>query len=116
MAVAWTGASQTGVGEAGEELHERIANGLLVLIGLYLAGVVMVSILSKENLVTAMITGCKARERYPDAVPAAGIAVPAAALVIAAGVYCALQIDAWAFTPNANADASETRGDGADRD
>ena len=42
-----------------EELHEVAANGLLLLIGLHLGGVVLASLRHKENLVKAMITGDK---------------------------------------------------------
>ncbi len=117
-AVVWTGIGMVGGGETGEELHEALANGLLVLIGLHVAGVVLMSILSKESLVTAMITGSKARARHPgavDAVPAPGIAVPVAALAIAAGAYGVLQVDGQAFTPGAHSDAGEA-GDEGDRD
>lgn len=110
-AVAWTGADLIGGGERGEDLHEGIANALLVLIGLHVAAVVIMSALSKENLVSAMITGSKARARHPgavDAVPAPGIAVPVAVLAIAAGSYAVLKIDPQAFTPGAHAEGGES--------
>lgn len=115
-AVAWTGAGLTGGGEAGEELHEGIANALLVLIGLHVAAVVLMSVLSKENLVAAMVTGRKARAKHPgapDAVPAAGIALPVAALAMAAGAYGVLQIDDQAFAPRASAEAGADNGEAA---
>jgi cytochrome b len=42
-----------------EELHEFLANGLLVLIFLHVAGVIFASVRHKENLVLSMITGNK---------------------------------------------------------
>jgi cytochrome b len=117
-AVAWSGASLvTGVGD--EDLHEGIANGLLVLVGIHVAAVIIMSLLSKDNLVRAMITGRKASARHPgavDAVAAPGLAVPVAALAIAAGAYGVLQIDAAAFTPGAHSEAGEAGGHEADGD
>lgn len=49
-----------------EELHEGLANGMLVLIALHLAGVVVASFQHKENLVRAMITGQKPYPGTPN--------------------------------------------------
>ena len=42
-----------------ETAHELLSDSMLVLIGLHLAGVVLASLRHHENLVRAMITGCK---------------------------------------------------------
>lgn len=53
--------------EGGEEdLHEGIAWFLLGLIGVHVAAVIATSILSRENLVRAMVTGRKNAADHPD--------------------------------------------------
>ena len=57
--VGWTGIQlQTGGGE--EDIHEIAAYALLGLIALHVAAVILMSILTRENLVLAMVSATKA--------------------------------------------------------
>ena len=49
-------------GEALEELHELLSNAMLAIVFIHIAGVVVSSVLHRENLVRAMITGFKSAE------------------------------------------------------
>lgn len=46
-----------------QDLHETLAEGLLVLVGLHVAGALVMSRLESTNLIAAMITGIKVRRR-----------------------------------------------------
>jgi cytochrome b len=52
--LAWRG------GEVWEEVHEALANGLLLLAGVHVAAVLLMSRLARDRLVPAMLTGRKA--------------------------------------------------------
>lgn len=56
--------------DAFEDLHEAFATAWLVLVGVHVAGVVVSSLLHRENLPRSIVTG------YKDGVPADGIARP----------------------------------------
>ena len=47
--------------DAVEAIHETLADGLMVLVGLHIAAALLMSYLEKTNLVRAMITGVKKR-------------------------------------------------------
>ncbi len=49
-------------GDALEEFHEILANGWLWIVGVHIGGVILGSLLHRENLVSAMITGYKRAE------------------------------------------------------
>lgn len=49
-------------GEALEELHELASNAMLAIVFIHLSGVVVSSVLHRENLARAMVTGFKAAE------------------------------------------------------
>ncbi len=78
----------------GEELHEGLSGLLLALIGVHLAGVLLHSLLTGENLVRAMWTG---RKQVSFALPE----VSSAPLYLRAGFCLALALGAtwWLITP-----------------
>lgn len=93
----WTGAFG---GERAEDIHELVAWTLLAFVGLHIAAVLIMSLLHRENLVTAMFTGRKRAVHYPDAInarrpTAAGVIV--ATVVLGGCVYAVLQYDPQAF-------------------
>lgn len=51
-------------GEWFEELHEAVANSMLALVGVHIAGVVVSSLLHRENLVISMFNGYKKGEAH----------------------------------------------------
>ena len=56
-----------GIGEKGadllEEAHEFFAGFTLLLVGIHVMGVILSSVVHRENLVTAMLTGYKIKEK-----------------------------------------------------
>jgi hypothetical protein len=71
------------------------------------------SLLTRDNLIGAFITGTKRADRHPgigDARPPAPLALPVAAMVIAGTTYGATVIDPLAFSPGAHVDSGEGGG------
>lgn len=96
-------------GHTVEEAHEWLANGLMALAGLHLAAVLAMSLLGRENLVGAMLTG---RKRVParEAIPARRGAIAAALLLALAAGAAALpwvDIGPGATPAAARADADD---------
>lgn len=56
----WATYNEIGGGEWAEELHEGLANAMMALVGVHVAGVVISSWLHRDNLVCGMVTGWKA--------------------------------------------------------
>lgn len=109
--ILYTGVTMQGEAEGG--LHETLANILLGLIALHVLAVIAMSLLTKDNLIGAFITGTKRADLHPgveDARPPAPLALPVAAIVIAGTTYGATVIDPLAFTPGAHAEAGERAG------
>lgn len=87
-------------GEAAEELHEVIAWVLLAMVALHVVAVIVMSMLERENLVRAMITGEKPAARHPGAADAkapGALGWIVSAVVIAATSYAIVQYDPDAF-------------------
>jgi cytochrome b len=94
----WTGAFG---GESAEDLHELVAWTLLAFIGLHIAAVVVMSLLERENLVRAMVSGTKPAARHPGARNAKRpglIGLLIATLVVSATTWAVLRYDPHAFT------------------
>ena len=111
-ATVWTGIILA------EELHEVLGWTLLGLVAVHVAAVILMSVLTRESLVGAMITGTKPAARHLDARDAkrpGWLGLLVAILVIAGTTYAVLDYDPLAFTPR-SAEAYEHRGDGGSGD
>ena len=110
-ATVWTGAFG---GEAAEELHEIIGWTLLTMVALHVIAVVAMSLIERENLTRAMITGDKLAHRHPGAVdarPPRVFGLFLALIVIVGAAYAIFRYDPRAFTLR-TAEAFEHRADG----
>lgn len=79
-------------GEAAEALHELLGNGMLVAVGVHLAGLIASSVLAGHNRLMTMLTG-RLPGRGPDLAPRnhAGVALALLALVAAFWGWRAVQ-------------------------
>ena len=108
-ATVWTGAF---AGEAAEDLHEIIGWTLLAMVALHVVAVLAMSLLQRENLVRAMVTGRKLRERHPsadDAQSPSPVGIVLSLAVLGAALAGVLKYDPDAFTPRSS-EAFEHRG------
>lgn len=79
-----------GLAHAVAELHEGLANALLVLIGVHVLGVLGESVLTRDNLLRAMITGCKTVSSQEAAAEPAVFVAPAWRALLALGAAAGL--------------------------
>lgn len=110
----WTGAFG---GETAEELHEVVAWILLALVALHVAAVIVMSVVERENLVGAMVTGKKPMARHPGALDArapGAVALLFGAAVAVGAIYLILRYDADAFTLRSTESYEHRAGDGGD--
>ncbi|WP_417622523.1 cytochrome b/b6 domain-containing protein [Parasphingorhabdus sp.] len=108
-AVIWTGAMiVSSSGEAAEELHEVIGWSLLALVAVHILAVVVMSVLTRENLIRAMVTGAKPAKHHPegrDARAPSLFAYLAGFAVVVAALFGILRIDPQAFVPRSTESA-----------
>jgi len=97
-AVVWTGIRLTGAG-GNEELHEMIAYSLLGLIAVHVIGVIVMSVMTRDNLVRAMVTGRKSAAGLPvqEGEPRRTLAGLAGGAVVVMSVLGVMRYDKNAF-------------------
>jgi len=98
-ATVWTGATMNLL--SGEEIHEIIGWSLLALVAVHVVAVILMSVLSGENLVRAMIDGTKPMARHPaarDARAPGVLSLVFGLLVVAVAALAICAYDPLAFT------------------
>ncbi len=90
-ATGWANLNDLGGGWL-EEAHELAAHALLLLVGVHLAGVLVSSVLHRENLVRSMLTG---RKQVTDT-DAPNAAIPRSRAILGAAVLAAV-LSFWAW-------------------
>ena len=111
-AVLWTGI-QVDAGKADEDIHEALAYGMLALVGIHVAAVLVMSLVTRDNLARAMVTGRKRTALYPgarDARVPGFMAVVLGGVVVIAAVFGITRFDPAAFSPQAHGEAGEGQG------
>lgn len=94
-ATVWTGAILA------EDAHELLGWSLLALVAIHILAVVAMSVLTRENLVRAMVDGTKPADRHPvdrDAVAPSAFAYLVGAITIGAAIWAVTSFDPQAFT------------------
>ena len=94
----WSGAFG---GEAMEDVHEFVAWTLLAMVALHVVAVIVMSLLERQNLIRAMVTGAKPAARYPGAFDArrpSALSLLIALVVVLGTAYGILRYDPQAFT------------------
>ena len=101
-------------GDAMEELHEALANAVLALVMVHVAGVLMSSAVHRENLVHAMVTGTKRGQSHQ----AAGASRPlvALALIVVVAAFWAGGFGAPGLRDNPGLIAAAMQADRGDHD
>lgn len=98
-------------GDAMEASHEAVASAMLAVVIVHVAGVLLGSLMHRENLVRAMVTGRK--QGYPaQAIASARRGVAAVLLVVIAGFW----LVQWADAPPSLSSVPSMRHDGDDHD
>jgi cytochrome b len=99
VAAGWLTFNELG-GDAAEDVHELLANAWLAVVGVHVAGVAISSLLHRENLARAMLTGYK-RAEPPDGIrrSAAGLG---ALVVLAVVGFWTWSLAAPARAPSAD--------------
>ena len=106
-ATVWTGAVLA------EDMHELLGWSLLALVVVHIVGVVVMSLLTRDNLVRAMIDGTKRADRHlvgRDAYSPSALAYVIGAFAIGAATWAVTKYDPQAFTPR-SVESYEHRGE-----